>query len=186
MAVKSGADCPPIGRNRKGCQECQHKEVDTRQTSSEGGLLSFGPGHHCVKSVWRWILQHTGSVRRETGWQPEKRGRGACFLTEGFGAIRRVSHRTLQSRTAWESSSPPDPSPSGEPHYSHLPWVPTHLCLSSFPLSLPHFLRSLFLLPSPSVLPLPTSLHPSVSFSTHRGRWGTESTRGMIFLFFHF
>lgn len=134
------------------------QEVDTRQTSSEGGLLSFSPGHHCVKSVWRGILQHaevSERIRTETGKQLEKRGRGTCLLTEDLAAIRRVSHRTLQSRTAWGSSFPPDPSPSGELHYPHHPWVPIHLFLS--------FLLPTLSAPLPQVTP---SWYPlSFSFS---------------------
>ena len=195
MAVKSGADCPPIGRNRKACHECQHKEVDIRQTSPEGGLLSFSPGHHCVRSVWRWILRHTEvseGNRKATG--KERKGnvfpdRRSCSDQEGVTP-------TLQSRTAWGSSFPPDPSPSGELHYSHHPWVPIHLFLS-------------FLLPTPSA-PLP-QVTPSwslskflffsfpaslyflspllsipVSFSTHSGEVGGWKYSWYNFSFFHF
>ena len=130
-----------------------------------------------------------------SGKQLEKRGRGTCLLTD-LAAIRRVSHCTLQSRTAWGSSFPPDPSPSGELHYPHHPWVPIHLFLSfllptlsaplpqvtpswpplGFSFSPPRPLY--FLSPLPSI-PLSLSL-PTV------GRWGTESTPGIIFLFFTF
>ena len=153
MAVKSGADCPPIGRNRKGCHECQHKEVDTRQTSPEGGLLSFSPGHHCVRSVWRWVLQHTEvseGNRKATG----KEGKGNVFpdrrsCSDQEGVTPHITEQNClrivfspRSQSFWWTPLP------------HHPWVPIHLFLS-------------FLRPTPSA-PLPQvtlGLFLSFSFS---------------------
>lgn len=195
MAVKSGADCPPIGRNRKGCHEYQHKEVDTRQTSPEGGLLSFSPGHHCVRSVWRWVLQHTEvseGNRKATG----KEGKGNVFpdrrsCSDQEGVTPHITEQNClrivfspRSQSFWWTPLPPS-SLSPYPPLSFLP--PSHsLCPTSsgHSWSLSKFLffsfpASLYFLSPLLSIPLSLSL-PTV------GRWGAESTRGIIFLFFSF
>lgn len=169
------------------------QEEDARQTSSEGGLLSFSPGHHCVKcdAESSNMPKCQNGNRKATG----KEGKGnvspdrSCSDQEGV-TLHITEQNCLRillsprSQSFWWTPLPPS-SLSPYPPLSFLP--PSHsLCPASSGHSLLASSRFLFFSSPTSLLPLPTSLHPSVSFSAHSGEVGDWKYSWYNFSFFHF